>query len=52
MIEVSSFHQLMLRPWNIVTAEGLSHGQEIYQIFLKPHLINSSYRDFEKVDEI
>ena len=51
MIKVSSCHRLI--PWTrrIVTAEGLCIGRAIVHILRKPHLPDSSSRDFENPNE-
>ena len=50
MVKVDSCRQLMPRHCNVVTTSGLSCGQAIGQILREPHLPDSYYCYFYKVE--
>ena len=51
MIKVSSYHQVMPRPWYIITTAGLNTGWAIDNILREPHLPYSYSHDFEKFNK-
>ena len=49
---VRKFHRIMPQTWHIVSAEGLGTGRSIICIFHRPHVTDSSRRNFENPKSI
>ena len=45
------YHRLIPQNWRIVTTEGLGPGWSIVRILRKPHIPDSSSRDFENLNK-